>query len=190
MHTGTVSLSNLLRLLDHWNDALALHVSATLRPDLILQEHARRARVDELVHRPDDVESVAISCVRVNDDGNAHRATDPFRDGDHFGLGEVAEVRHPELGGRHAVARDKRQRKACLLHQPRAQGIIDAWEEQRPFLFKQGVDSRRGRHIGPMGLRGASPHCEGRAHSSNNARSGQSVGLCGTHSARALAHYS
>ena len=139
---------NLLRLLVHWNDPFALHVSATLGPDLILQEHAGRAGVNELVHRADDVEGIAIPRVRVDDDGNAHRAADPFRDRDHFGLGEVPEVRHAELSGRHAVARDKRQREAGLLHQLRAQGIIDAGEDQRPFLFQQGMNACRDRHVG------------------------------------------
>jgi hypothetical protein len=62
----------LFQLLVEWNDLFAFHVAAALRPNLIFQEHPRGPHTQQLLDRPDHIDGIAITSVRVDD----HRRID------------------------------------------------------------------------------------------------------------------
>src|SRR3989475_302337 len=137
---------DLLHVLLDRDDPLALHMAAALGPDLILQEHAGCTGVDQLVHRADHVQRVAVAGVGVDNDRDLDRAADAIRGRHHLGLREVAEVRQAELRGRHAVAGAEGQGKAGALHELRAQRVVHAWEDEGPFLLQECMDAGFRRH--------------------------------------------
>ena len=91
-------------------------------------------------HRADGVEGVAVAGVAVDHDrGVAHRAAHPpGRVGD-LGLGQVAEVGQPELGGGGGVAREEHHVEAGLDREAGGQRVLDPGHEHRPAVGEQGA---------------------------------------------------
>ena len=85
------------------NHSLAFHMPASFGPDLIFQEHARGAGIDQIVDRANDIKSIAIAGIGINDNGNLDGGADAACSAHHLSLGQIAEIRQPELRSRHAV---------------------------------------------------------------------------------------
>ena len=107
------------------DEALAEHVAAALRPDLVLDVDAGHAGALELAHRAPRVDRVAVAVVGVDDHRNAHRLGDVARVLDHLGHRHQPDVGIP-AAHRRARAGHHAQRVAHLLDDPGGQAVVGA----------------------------------------------------------------
>ena len=118
--------ADLGRVLLRGDDLLALEVTALLRPHLVLEEHARRARVLEVADGAQHVHGAAVAGVGVDDHRCGGDARDVAGRVGHLGLGQEAEVRLAEMGGGHRVAGDEDDVEADAGGDARRERVVDA----------------------------------------------------------------
>ena len=112
-HGGT----DLLHVFLAFDDPLALHVPALLRPKLVFQKAAGGTRGDQFLHRAIDVQRIAVAGVGVHDDRNADAHADPPGPVGDLGLREQAHVGLADGRGGDGIAGDEGHGKADLLGQ-------------------------------------------------------------------------
>ncbi len=107
------------------DDFLALHVTAALRPHLVLEHQAAHARALEGAHRMPYVDRVAVAGVGVGEERHPGARHQRARPGDIF-----LQPHDAHVGLSHAALRDPRSgdesdRIARLLDEPRAESVED-----------------------------------------------------------------
>src|SRR5437773_2693019 len=125
---GGAELRQVLLELD---DALPCHVTAALRPHLVLQEGAGGADADELVDRPLDVERVPVAGVDVDDERALDGGDDSPGGVRHLRLRQEPEIGLAEPRRREAVAGEEDRREAGELREQGTQRIVHAGEDER-----------------------------------------------------------
>jgi hypothetical protein len=134
----------LLEVLIERDDLLALHVAAALRPHLILEEAAGGARLDELADRALDVLGAAVAGVGVDDHGIPTGRADAAGRVEDLRLRQQPDVRACETRGRQRVARDEERAEARALREHRAEGVVDAGQQERLAAREHVGDAGRG----------------------------------------------
>jgi hypothetical protein len=123
------------------DDALALHVAASLRPHLVLEEAARGAELHELAHGALDVERVAVAGVDVDQHRDVDGSDDVPGGVDHLGLRQQAEVGLAEPRGGQAVARDEDGAEPRLLGELRGERVPDAGNHDGAVAREESADT-------------------------------------------------
>ena len=105
---------------------LALHVTAALREDLILELDAGDAGALELVHGADHLRDLAVARVGVGDHGERDGRAEAAGVLDHLGRARDAEVGQPEGGGGGRIAAAVERLEAGALEQPAGERVEGA----------------------------------------------------------------
>ena len=122
--------ADFLRHFLDWNERLALEMSATLGPHLILDVDSGHPCALELTHRAPRIDGIAEARVRIADNRQAHRHHYVSRHLNELCHGDQAEVGHPEQGARDAGTGEIHGGKSHALDDPRTERVIGAGSDQ------------------------------------------------------------